>query len=154
MRAKTLAATVAAILVAAPVPAQNFNLAPTFGTVALTAGFAPDPRYVEVTAGGTLAASRLGGGCTGTIANAPDVRLNYNAGGFSLYLFAQSRADVTLVVNLPNGSWICNDDFDGTNPGIVLHRPPSGQYDIWIGVYGGGRGVPARVGISEIVPRR
>jgi hypothetical protein len=156
MRRNLLAVVVAAgLLAAAPsVPAQNFNLAPTFGTIALIAGFTPDPRTIDVTAGGTIAADRLGGDCTGTIANAPDVRVNYTAGTFPLYIFAQSRADVTLVVNLPDGSWICNDDLDGTNPGIVLNRPPTGQYDIWVGVFGGGQGVPARLGISELPPRR
>lgn len=156
MRSRFLAAALAAagLAAAAPVAAQNFNLAPTFGTIALVAGFTPDPRVIDVTAGGTIAADRLGAGCTGTIANAPDVRLNYTAGSFPLFLFAESRADVTLVVNLPDGSWICNDDFDGTNPGIIISRPPNGQYDIWVGVFGGGRGVPARLGISEVPPRR
>lgn len=156
MRRRLLAtaAILGAVALSPASPAQNFNLPPSFGTINLVAGFTPDPRFIDVTAGGTIAADRLGRDCTGTIANPPDVRLNYTAGSLPLYLFAQSRADVTLVVNLPDGSWICNDDFDGTNPGIVLNRPPSGQYDIWVGVFGGGRGVPARLGISELPPRR
>jgi hypothetical protein len=148
------AAALAGALLAAPIAAQNFNLQPTFGTINLRAGFEPDPRFIDVTAGGRLDSARLGAQCTGSIADAPDVRLNYTSGTFPLYLFAQSRQDVTLVVNLPDGSWICNDDFDGTNPGIVLQRPPSGQYDIWVGVFGGGSGIPARLGISELPPRR
>ncbi|MFN3449915.1 MAG: peptidase S1 [Roseococcus sp.] len=156
MRLASLAAgaVLALGVLAAPVPAQNFNLNPTFGTIALVAGFTPDPRFIDVTAGGSIAAERLGRDCAGSIANAPDVRLNYTAGSFPLYLFAQSREDTTLVVNLPDGSWICNDDFDGLNPGIVLQRPPSGQYDIWVGVFGGGSGIPARLGISELPPQR
>jgi hypothetical protein len=80
--------------------------------------------------------------------------VNYTSGSFPLYIFAQSREDTTLVVNLPDGSWICNDDFEGLNPGIVLQRPPTGQYDIWVGVFGGGSKIPARLGISELPPRR
>mgnify|MGYP000420290633 CR=1 FL=1 len=101
-----------------------------------------------------LPAERLGGSsCVGSIADAPDVRLNYRAGGLPLYISATSRADVTLVINLPDGKWICNDDFRGTDPGIVFNRPQSGQYDIWIGHYGRGAGVPAQLLISEVVQR-
>lgn len=150
----TAAAALCAAVLAAPVPAQDFNLNPTFGTITLVAGFTPDPRTIDVTAGGNINAERLGRDCAGSIANPPDVRVNYTSGTFPLYFFAQSREDTTLVVNLPDGSWICNDDFDGLNPGIVLQRPPTGQYDIWVGVFGGGSGVPARLGISELPPRR
>jgi len=147
------AAALGVAALAAPDLAQNFNLPPAFGTLNLNAGFMPDPQTVELVAGGNIPAGRLGRDCAGSIADAPDVRLNYRAGqGLPLYISATSRADVTLVVNLPN-SWICNDDFDGLNPGIVLQRPPSGQYDIWVGVFAGGT-APARLGISEIPPRR
>lgn len=134
--------------------AQDFSRNPSFGTHNLQAGFAPDPYMMDVRAGGTIEASRLGNNCTGTIANAPDVRVNYTAGNFPLYIFGRSRADTTLVVNLPNGNWICNDDFEELNPGIVLNRPESGQYDIWLGVFEGGSGIPAQIGVSEIPPRR
>jgi hypothetical protein len=46
--------------------------------------------------------------------------------------------DTTLVINDPNGRWICNDDFGestGTNPGISFSTPDDGKYDIWVGVY-------------------
>ncbi|NKE45836.1 peptidase S1 [Roseomonas frigidaquae] len=149
---------IAALLALSVVPtlalAQDFNRRPSFGTVNLSANFAPDPTTVNVTAGGTLPAERLGGSqCLGSIANAPDVRLNYRAGqGLPLYLSAASRADVTLVVNLPDGTWACNDDFQGTDPGLIFRRPQSGQYDIWIGHYDRGSRVPAQLRISEVPP--
>jgi hypothetical protein len=141
--------------VAGPVDAQNYNLRPSFGTVNLNANFYPDPYVIRVTAGGNVPAERLGGSqCVGSIANAPDVRLNYRAGqGLPLYISATARSDITLVVNLPNGRWACNDDFIGTDPGLVFSNPMSGQYDIWIGHYGRGAGVPAQLRISEIPPR-
>ncbi|WP_424812625.1 hypothetical protein [Roseococcus sp. YIM B11640] len=120
----------------------------------LTTNFQPDPRSIDVTAGGNINSERLGNGCTGSIANAPDVRLQYTAGQYPLYISVQSGSDTTLVVNLPDGSWVCNDDMNDLNPGIVLNRPASGQYDIWIGVFGGGAGAPAKLLISEIPPRR
>jgi serine protease Do/protease YdgD len=151
-----LAAAAVAALVAGPVVAQNFSRNPSFGTLNLSANFMPDPQVVNVTAGGNIPAERLGGSsCVGTIADAPDVRLNYRAGqGLPLYISVRSSADTTLVINLPNGRWICNDDFDGLNPGILMNQPMSGQYDIWIGHYDRGRRVPAQLLISEIAPRR
>lgn len=151
---RILAAATLGLALAGAAVAQNFNLSPTFGTVNLRGGFEPDPRFFEVTAGGRINANRLGANCAGTIADPPDLRLNFTPGTLPLYIFAQSRADTTLVVNLPDGSWICNDDFDGLNPGIVMNRPQSGQYDIWVGIFDGGSGIPARVGISELPPRR
>ncbi len=150
----TVALVAVGMALGATALAQNFNRAPAFGTWNLRAGFEPDPRTVQITAGGTRSAAQLGPGCLGTIADAPDVRLNYTAGNFPLYIFAQSRVDVTLVVNLPDGRWACNDDFDGTNPGLVFQRPQSGQYDIWLGVYQGGSRIPAILGVSEVPPRR
>jgi hypothetical protein len=142
------------LVAAGGVAAQNYARQPAFGTLNLRANFQPDPAVVNVTAGGTIPAERLGGaGCVGTIADAPDVRLNYQAGGgLPLYISATSRADVTLVINLPNGRWICNDDFRGTDPGIVFRQPQSGQYDIWIGHYERGRRIPAQLRISEVAP--
>lgn len=155
MFSRILAVSAAVLAVTAgSVVAQNYNRRPTFGTVNLSANFAPDPFVVNVTAGGNIPAERIGGpGCVGSIADPPDVRLNYRAGGYPLYLSATSNSDVTLVVNLPNGRWICNDDFKGTDPGVVLNNPMSGQYDIWVGHYNRGSGVPTQLRISEIAPR-
>jgi hypothetical protein len=152
---RILAVSAAVLAVTAgSVVAQNYNRRPTFGTVNLSANFAPDPYVVNVTAGGNIPAERIGGpGCVGSIADPPDVRLNYRAGGYPLFLSATSRSDVTLVVNLPNGRWLCNDDFKGTDPGMVLNNPQSGQYDIWVGHYNRGAGVPTQLLISEIPPR-
>jgi serine protease Do/protease YdgD len=152
---RILAVSAAVLAVTAgSVVAQNYNRRPTFGTVNLSANFAPDPYVVNVTAGGNIPAERIGGpGCVGSIADPPDVRLNYRAGGFPLFLSATSNSDVTLVINLPNGRWICNDDFKGTDPGVVLNNPQSGQYDIWVGHYNRGAGVPTQLRISEIAPR-
>ncbi|MBB3900470.1 peptidase S1 [Roseococcus suduntuyensis] len=155
MSARLLAAATLLSVTVGPVVAQNYSRPPSFGTLNLSANFAPDPVVVNVTAGGNVQAERLGGSqCVGTIADAPDVRLNYRAGqGLPLYISATSRADVTLVVNLPNGRWACNDDFRGTDPGLIFNNPMSGQYDIWIGHYDRGSRVPAQLRISEILPR-
>jgi hypothetical protein len=116
---------------------QNPNLSPTFGTVTLRAGFVPDPYTVRVVAGGNIRTNL--GGINQSVANAPDYRLNYVAGNLPLTFYVRSAADTTLLVNLPNGTWVANDDGDGNlNPVIKIQRPMSGQYDIWVGTFNQG----------------
>jgi serine protease Do/protease YdgD len=152
MRRALLASAVVLLALGGGAVAQNPNLPPAYGTLNLNAGFLPDPQAVNVVAGGNIDARRLGGQCVGAIANPPDVRLNYRAGSFPLFISVRSNVDTTLVINLPNGQWLCNDDFQGLNPGVILRNPPSGQYDIWVGTFGGGT-APAQVLVSEVPPR-
>ena len=130
--------------------AQNFALNPTFGTANLSAGFSPDPYSVPVTAGGEIDASGTIVGCVGFVADAPDFRVNYNSGGFNLYFSAWSSSDTTLIINAPDGNWYCDDDSAGNrNPGLAFFSPLAGQYDIWVGSFGGG--LPnATLQISEV----
>ena len=78
------------------------------------------------------------------IANAPDLRLNWSGGQFSI--FVTSNTDTTLVVNGADGQWYCNDDWDGLDPRVTMSG--SGQYDIWVGTFGGGI-APATVSVTE-----
>lgn len=140
-------------LAAVPAASQDFSRNPAFGTVTLSGGFTGDPRTVRVTAGGTLDASTLGSGCVGSMANSPDVRLNYtHQGDLPLIISVASDADTTLAINGPDGTWICDDDGgeNGANPSIRFPEAASGQYDIYIGHYSRGRRIPAVLYISEI----
>lgn len=131
----------------------NYSLRPAYGTINLNAGFTPDPYVVSLDAGGSISAqSSVSSSCRGWIAQAPDVRLNYRAGDFPLYLSVSAATDTTLVVNGPDGSWYCDDDggVNGLNPALRFGSPPSGQYDIWIGTYSSGALQPARLHISEL----
>ncbi|CAN5698560.1 hypothetical protein BH23GEM8_BH23GEM8_14550 [soil metagenome] len=131
----------------------NWNANPSFGSIDLSAGFKPDPHQVRITAGGSDAVPRsLGTECRGFVnARAPDFDLNYTAGGRRLMINATSETDVTLVVNLPDGSWVCNDDGpSGSDPSILLESPQSGNYNIWIGTYRAMSPLPqSRLLISE-----
>ena len=119
----------------------------------LNGGFTPDPASVSLTAGGSQEV-QLGECNYGHVATAPDVDLYYQGNASrTLYIYAQADEDITLLVNLPDGSWACNDDgLGGTNPLIVVHNAPSGLYDVWVGSYGTGM-VRAALKISEIDPR-
>lgn len=140
-----------AVLVSTPAAAQDFSRAPSFGTVNLSAGFTPDPRTVDVVAGGTINASNGASGCVGRIASAPDVRLNWNGGGSLPLVFrTRSSRDTTLVINGPDGRWHCDDDSGGgVNARVIFRNAPSGQYDVWIGTFGEDT-APATLVITEI----
>ena len=131
--------------------AQNFELEPSFGEVSLEAGFEKDPRSVKIVSGGEIDASALGGACVGFLAEAPDVRLQYEAGLLPLRLFVQSAGDTTLVVNGPDGQWYCDDDSWGdVDPLISFSEPQSGQYDIWVDSFESQSNLDAVLGITEL----
>lgn len=138
-----------AAFVATGAMAQDYSASPTSGQVRLSEGFPNDPYTVELIAGGNIDASRLGGACVGSIANAPDFRLTYQTNGnLPLTIVAISDGDTTLVINGPDGRWHCDDDSGGDlNPGVLFQSPQSGVYDIWVGSIG--QPVAAVLGITE-----
>ena len=114
---------------------QDPNLKPTFGSVKLEAGFEPDPYAKKVIAGGPIE-TKLGG-VKAYVAKEPDFKLEYKAGKFALTIHVESEADTTLLINLPDGTWVANDDqAEGNlNPLLKFEKPQSGRYDIWVGTF-------------------
>ena len=149
LTAGTIAALATAII---PASAQDYSLQPSFGTITLSAGFVPDPYQRRLTAGGAIRAQDRFSDCRGYIANAPDFSLYYTAGAQDLFINVDSDADTTLVVNGPDGRWYCDDDGADSplNPLLYWATPQSGRYDIWVGTYSRGSGVPATLFISEL----
>lgn len=136
-KAPVLLTLLATVLFAAGVHAQDVSAPPSYGDVRVAEGFVPDPVAKALTAGGSIevAVEECG---YGFVASAPDVDLYYDtSGGTALYVYVQSDDDTTLLVNLPDGSWVCDDDgFQGRSPLVVIRDAPSGLYDIWVGTYG------------------
>lgn len=135
--------------------ALDYTLEPAFGLASLNAGFRPDPYSIRMTSGGNVDVSYLGSACSGYAAAAPDLRLAWGGGTGQLRVYFESdtlHADTTLIVNLPDGTWVCNDDFDNTtrNPMIVLNSPIAGQYDIWVGSYASGEFIVGALSLSEL----
>ena len=113
---------------------QDPNGKATFGSKELKAGFVPDPFEKELVAGGPIQ-TKLGG-VTAWVSNDPDFRLVYTAGAFPLTIYAESKADTTLLINLPDGTWIADDDSGGNlNPLVKIAKPKSGRYEIWVGSF-------------------
>ena len=97
----------------------------------LEAGFEPDPKYVEVAAGG------LTEGDCGQLPNQPQLVVTNESGAYILSVgtFA-SGVDTTLEVRTPAGNVLCDDDSGGDGDAlIVLEDPESGQYEIRVGTY-------------------
>lgn len=130
---------IAAIMGATTAAAQDYSLNPNYGEVRLSSGFSPDPYTVSVTAGGSIDAAKLGSPCTGQISNAPDVQVNYSPGSLPLIFRTASDSDTTLIVNAPDGQWYCDDDgYTDLGAEVRFNSPRSGNYDVWIGTFGGG----------------
>jgi len=129
----------------------DFRQSPTFDSVDLTAGFSEDPYALEIVSGGEVAVGYLGDACTGYAAVAPDVRLNWSGSSSELRFFfvGDDGGDTTLLVNLPNGSWVCNDDSESLDPMVIFEDPIEGQYDIWVGSFDAGAFVSGALNITE-----
>jgi len=142
------------LLLAAPAAqAQDVLAEPTYGDVRLSVGFLPDPHETFVLAGGAVEVSR--GLCTyGHVADAPDVDFYYDGDGSGpLYIYAISAEDTILLVNTPDGTWVCDDDSYGEgDPLLILPRAAGGLYNIWVGTYDREM-APSMLYISEIDPR-
>ncbi|MEE8272960.1 MAG: peptidase S1 [Alphaproteobacteria bacterium] len=152
MLRKLCVAALASLCFSTAASAQDIGAEPTYRELHLDTNFQPDPQRVDLDAGGGIDAITLGGGCAGMIANAPDVDLYFDSGRYPLNIYVRSNADTTLVVNLPNGEWICSDDAEGFNPLVTLRSPPSGLYNIWVGTYVSGPLESATLYVSEIEP--
>ena len=90
--------------------------------------------------------------CMGYATSAPDFRLNWSGSSEALrivFLTIEDLADATMIVNAPDGSWFCNDDFVDWDPAVEITNPMEGQYDIWVGNYDGQELVDGTLYITE-----
>ncbi len=129
---------------------------PNFGSRTVVPGFRRDPMRINVMSGGNVnvQALNLGQNCTGFSTAQPD--LNFTLGGTSPSLRVyvdrvRGNGDTTLIINKPDGTWICNDDsYGGRNPTIDLAGAPPGIYNVWIGSYQSGVQARGRLNITEL----
>lgn len=134
----------------------NYNLTGDFELVGI-----PDPFIVTMRAGGDVdAAEAIGEGCTGYVTENPDVYLNWTPGEntSALRVFFISESDTTLIIQLPDGTFVCNDDneiddpaADPLSPAIDLLDMPEGTYGIWVGTFEESTFVSGYLMLTELV---
>ncbi len=112
----------------------------TYGSIRLAAGFSDDPYIVQITSGGNVNANSISDGCSGYVGNTPDFRLHWTGKTSELRIFFESEysfEDTTIIIKLPNGQYLCNDDAidDGLDPMVIISGASGGTYDIWVGSY-------------------
>ncbi len=123
---------------------------PTLHTFSVNAG--QDPVVVESL---HITEASSGSVCDdGYIPQRPDFRfvVAASANPFTFLRFHvaptdESSADTVLLINTPDGRWVCNDDsFGSRNPTLDFERPALGQYDVWVGTYNAPSGPAAAPG--------
>jgi hypothetical protein len=117
--------------------------------ISFGAGTLPDPTIVQGIAGGPVLASALDPSCYGHVQVAPSHVLTVTSpvSPGRIMAFSTRGSDLTLMVRLPSGMFLCNDDSDGLNPQIETALYP-GDYQIYVGTYGVGAGEPYELGVS------
>lgn len=138
---------VAAILnlMSEPASAQDAGASPTHGSLALAAGFSPDPKTISFDADGeSVNAGALSAACAGLIGEAADVHLDYTEGDdIPLFISVASASATALLLRGPDGAWYCDAGGEGA-PGLHFTRPQSGRYAIWVASPAGAQAVELR----------
>lgn len=125
--------------------------APAGATLSLRAGFRNDPASIAISQGGDVRLGTIGDHCWGYASEAPDARVTYRAGRYTLYISTESELDGTIAVLAPDGTWHCDDDSAGNlDPGVIIENPPSGEYAIWAGTFSSVGAQTATLYVSEI----
>jgi hypothetical protein len=92
-----------------------------------------DTAALDGLAGGPRDAASFGSGCVGFIPVAPQYQFELAAPA-RVSISASSREDATLVVVLPDGTTLCDDDTDGYNPRVTATLGP-GEHLVFVGTY-------------------
>ena len=74
-------------------------------------------------------------GCRGWANARPSHIIYVQSPARYLRAHVQSTTDTTLVIRRPDGTFLCDDDTNGTNPQIEINPWPAGEYRIWVGTY-------------------
>lgn len=148
MAARTLLTSVAMLaLTATGALAQLF---PQAGTGRLSTDEAGQVS-VTVQAGGPLdVRALLGPQCPGFASDQPNYAVEITGSQqATITFYATSPVDTTMVVQRPNGDWICDDDSGGNLDPLIRGILDPGTYNIWIGTFSPGRSAMATLTVSS-----
>jgi hypothetical protein len=108
---------------------------PAYLTLNLKAGFPLDPFIVSANGGGPNEASALDPACTGWINTNPTLDVTWEGNAELVRIFYHSDHDPVLVVQTPDGKYVCNDNAGGQllDPSLTMTKPAAGHYRVWVG---------------------
>ena len=109
--------------------------ATAFITINPEAGFPLDPFIVSLQAGGPVDASTVAKGCKGFLTKNPALSVDYKGKAEILKIFFYSDGDPVLLIQTPDGKFVCNDNTNAAllDPTVTLTKPAQGRYNIWLG---------------------
>jgi serine protease Do len=123
---------------------------PNYGTYELE--LYPDPLITTMLSGGDVDVGSfgLGDGCTGNATSNPDFKVDVSGSVNNLRAFFMTdQGDTTLIVELPDGSYVCNDDFSDLNPLVDIPNAGAGIYSIWVGTLGSSDFLPGYLVVTS-----
>ena len=54
-----------------------------------------------------------------------------------------------MIIEQPDGTYVCNDDGVGTDPVVEISNPAEGSYFVWVGTFGSTEFIPGYLMITE-----
>ncbi len=114
----------------------------------LAPGFTPDPQVKTGQAGGPVQAEQWNQDCRGYVTERPSHTIVLERSMPQLRVVVYADGDPTLVLRMGDGSYRCNDDFEGLHS-MVEGSFPAGTHQVFVGTYGSGGSFPYAIGVSQ-----
>jgi hypothetical protein len=132
-----IAVVALAIVATAASAATAAQQAPVTAFIAINpeAGFPLDPFVISLQAGGPVDASTIAKECKGFVTRNPVLSVDYKGKTEILKIFFYSDGDPVLLVQTPDGKFMCNDNTNAAllDPTVTLTKPAQGRYYVWMG---------------------
>ena len=121
---------------------------PAYGSISIAIGdYAP--QMLRGMAGGTVSLSSVDSGCRGTADIRPSHVIMASGPLSALHIQVQASADSTLMVMLPDGRRLCDDDSGGSLQAMIETSTIPGPVYVWVGSYSGGS-FPYSLSVSQV----
>jgi hypothetical protein len=108
---------------------------PAFVTINPEAGLPLDPFVISLQAGGPVDAATVAKECNGFVTKNPALTIDYKGKSEILKVFFYSDGDPVLLIQSPDGKYVCNDNTNAAlrDPTLTLSKPAQGRYNVWLG---------------------
>jgi hypothetical protein len=138
-------------IAAAPAEAQYVVPGPPiYGSFSINLGDLA-PGILQGVAGGPISLSAVDGSCRGTAMAAPS-HVILASGPTAVRIAVSSGHDSTLMVLLPDGRRLCNDDSIGLDAMVEASTSMPGPIYVWVGSYSSGSTFPYQLTVTQAGP--